>query len=322
MRPHVYAVLLAGGQGSRFWPQSRTIEPKQFLCLHGDMTLFEGTVCRIKPLVSPRNIYVATSELYRSQITEMLKKAGIPVENLICEPEGKNTAPCIAAACRLIALRDKEARICVLPCDHLIRNPGAFVRVLGQAVDGCGDSLVVFGIQPERAATGYGYIKVRKRGKGTGIFRAVERFCEKPDLATARTFLRDGGYYWNSGVFVGAAKVFMEEFRAHQPALYGAMMRSRSLDDIMKGWKSIKPVSFDYGILEKTRRIRMLVARDLGWSDLGSWQAWDELLEKDADGNSIKGDVINVGSTNTTVWSHKRLVAAIGLDDLIVVDTP
>lgn len=316
-----YAILLAGGQGSRFWPQSRTLEPKQFLCLHKDATLFEQTVSRITPLVPARNIIIATSELYRSQLRETLVPLGIPEENIIFETEGKNTAPSIAAACRLISLRDADARICVLPCDHLIANRKGFITIMKAAFAACVENLVVFGIPAIRPATGYGYIKISGK-PGRGGVSEVERFCEKPDRKTAEKFLRDGGYFWNSGIFVGAVSVFMDAFKRYQPELYRLIQRVNRADDLGKIWKRVKPISFDYGILEKTRAIRMIRAKGLGWSDLGSWQAWDEVLVKDGDGNCFKGDVINIGSRNTTAWSSKRLIATVGLEDVIVVETP
>jgi mannose-1-phosphate guanylyltransferase / mannose-6-phosphate isomerase len=321
MNDHIYAVLLAGGQGSRFWPQSRTLEPKQFLCLHKDSTLFEQTVRRIQPLLPLGNIFIVTSGLYRAQLRELLQPFAIPPENLIFEPEGKNTAPSIAAACRLISLRDPDARIVVLPCDHLIRNRSAFLSSVRRAFAASDDRLIVFGIPPERPATGYGYIKAGKTDQRKDIV-GVSKFCEKPQLATAKKFLAAGSYYWNSGIFVGAVRVFQEEFKKHLPELFRVLSGVSNHDDLVRVWKKLTPVSFDYGILEKTRNIGMVVSSNLGWSDLGSWQAWDEMLKKDRDGNAFKGDVINVGSRNTTIWSSKRLVAAIGLDDLIIVDTP
>lgn len=324
MDSHNFAVLLAGGQGSRFWPQSRTLEPKQFLCLHQDSTLFEQTINRVTPLVPKENIFIATSELYRAQVIELLQPLGIPVENLIFEPDGRNTAPSIAAACRFISLRDPQARVCVLPCDHLIKNQGKFITLMRAALAACDDSLVVFGIPPLRAATGYGYIKIARGSRkknGCAIF-TVEKFCEKPDRATAEKFLAAGNYFWNSGIFVGSCRVFMEEFKTFQPGLARFLSTVSANDELAKVWQKITPVSFDYAILEKTTRTRMIVADKLGWSDLGSWQAWDEMLQKDKAGNAFKGDVISIGSRNTTVWSNKRLIATVGLEDIIVVETP
>ena len=323
MACHDYAILLAGGKGSRFWPQSRALEPKQFLALHRDKSLFEQTIIRVRSLIPSRNIFIATSELYRSQISELVKPFAVPSQNLVFEPDGKNTAPSIAVTVALIHARDPEARIAVLPCDHLIKNNQKFLALLRTAFAACSENLVIFGIPPTRPATGYGYIQVtRHPSHVTRSPMRVRRFTEKPDELTARKFLKSGDYYWNSGIFVGASSVFMQEFKTCLPDLYALIKTLKKAGDIPRIWGKIKPISFDYGILERSRRVHMLAARGLGWSDLGSWQAWDEVLTKDNQGNIFKADVINLGSTNTTIVGSKRLIAAIGLDDLIVVDTP
>ena len=322
MADHNYAILLAGGQGSRFWPQSRTLEPKQFLSLHQETSLFDQTIIRIKPLILPKNIIIATSELYRHQVQEIAAKFNIPATNLIFEPDGRNTAPSIAIAVQLIACKDKQARICVLPCDHLIKNPGRFLQLLKKGLAICDEYLVIFGIPPHRPATGYGYIKTGRGLSSTGSVFLVDKFCEKPDLKTACKFLKAGNYFWNSGIFVGSSAVFLKDFRIHLPQLYNMAVRLKCAADIAKIWDDIQPISFDYGILEKSNNLRMLTASGLGWSDLGSWQAWDEILEKDKEGNAFKADVINLRSKNITVLGDNRLIATIGLDDLIIVDTP
>ncbi|TBR18732.1 mannose-1-phosphate guanylyltransferase/mannose-6-phosphate isomerase, partial [bacterium] len=245
----------------------------------------------------------------------------IPQENLIFEPNGKNTAPSIGIAARMIYLRDLSARICVLPCDHLIRSQANFVGMLGKALDLCEDSLFIFGIPPYRPATGYGYIKVTGKPKGKNVFR-VEKFLEKPDLKTAEKFLKDKKYFWNSGIFAGSAVCFMQEINAHLPSLYKKLFEIKKNEDISRVWGQIKPISFDYGVLEKSKKLLMFKADNLGWSDLGSWQAWDELLDKDKEANVFKGDVINIDSKNTTVLAKNHLIATIGLDSLIIVDTP
>jgi len=338
MADHNYAILLAGGQGSRFWPQSRTLEPKQFLSLHQKTSLFDQTIIRIKPLIPPKNIIIATSELYRHQVQEIAAKFNIPSANLIFEPDGRNTAPSIALAVQLIACKDKHARICVLPCDHLIKNPGCFRQLLEKGLAICDDHLIIFGIPPHRPATGYGYIKAAiLRGQSPNRLPTknelrglspkeqvylVAKFCEKPDLKTAAKLLKAGNYFWNSGIFVGSCDIFLKDFRIYLPKLHNMVVRLKCAADIVKIWNKIQPISFDYGILEKSNNLRMLIASGLGWSDLGSWQAWDEILEKDKEGNVFKADVINLRSKNITVLGNNRLIATIGLDDLIIVDTP
>lgn len=321
---HKYAVLLAGGEGSRFWPQSRTLEPKQFICLHEEECLFEQALSRINNFVPSQNIFIATSELYRHHILEFTSRLNIPIENVVFEPEGKNTAPCIALVAQLIYVRDFDARICIFPCDHLIQNKLKFIALLNKAFLVPENRLVVFGIPPHRPATGYGYIKIRNPKSeilNKGIYE-VERFLEKPDLKTARKFVQDKHYYWNSGIFAGTAKKFLEAIKKCLPELYRQVSKAKKASDINKIWKGISPISFDYGVLEKIDNLAMLSAGGLGWSDMGSWQAWDELIAKDKEGNKFIADTINIGSKNITVLGSHHLIATIGLENLIVVDTP
>jgi mannose-1-phosphate guanylyltransferase/mannose-6-phosphate isomerase len=322
MSNHNYAILLAGGQGSRFWPQSRTLEPKQFLSLHENDSLFAQTVKRIRPLIQAKNIFVVTSDLYRAQIAEFISPFNIPPENIICEPTPKNTAPSIGLAVRLISLRDQDARVCVLPCDHMINHKERFIRALDKALRLCDDSLVVFGIPPYRPATGYGYIKIKNQKSKIKNFSQVEKFLEKPDLPKAKKFVKDKRYFWNSGIFVGSCSKFLSDFKAHLPSTYRQLEKINEPADIKPAWDKINAISFDYGILENSHSLLMLKADNLGWSDLGSWQAWDEIISKDKEGNALIGDVINLGSRNVTVLGKNHLIATIGLDNLIVVDTP
>lgn len=324
MSRHNYAILLAGGQGSRFWPLSRTLEPKQFLSLHSKRSLFEQTVMRIRPFIHAQNIIVVTSSLYRFQIMEYLASLQIPERNILFEPEAKNTSASILAAVQLVYAKDKAASACVLPCDHLISKQERFLSLLKTAFMVCKDPLVVFGVPPTRPATGYGYIKVFGhflRRAGVKVYKVL-RFTEKPNSITARRFLRSGAYFWNSGIFVGSCRVFLGEFKTHLPLLYAKLCRIQKAGDINSVWHRVPEISFDYGVLEKSRNIIMLKAQGLGWSDLGSWQAWDEMLKKDKKGNSFSQDVINLHSKNTTVLGKDRLIATIGLEDIIVVDTP
>lgn len=323
MQKNKYAVLLAGGQGRRFWPQSRTLEPKQFLSLFKE-SLFEQTVRRIKNLIPAENIFIVTSELYRAQMHEFMHAFNIPSNNIIFEPQPKNTAPSITAAMQLICRLDADALVCVLPCDHSIKNNAVFKRLLNKAFSLCRDNLIIFGIKPYRPATGYGYIKIRRtrdEGRRKSIY-AVDKFTEKPDLKTAEKFVKDGRYFWNGGIFVGSCRKFLGEIREYQPHLYRQILKINAPKDINLVWKPIKPISFDYAVLEKAKGLLMLAARGLGWSDLGSWRAWDELIRENKKKNIFRGDVIDLGSRNITVLGNKRLIATIGLENLIIVDTP
>jgi mannose-1-phosphate guanylyltransferase/mannose-6-phosphate isomerase len=319
-RAHLYALLLAGGQGSRFWPQSRTLEPKQFLKLHKEKSLFEQTVLRVLKLVPAKNIFIATSRLYFNQICEYIVPYRIPPGNLILEPDSRNTAPSIAVSVKLIHNKDNLARVAVLPCDHLIEDNGLFCRLLRTAFGVCSDNLVIFGVSATRPATGYGYIQAKKVSDGC---YKVLRFHEKPNLKKARFFVRSGNFFWNSGILVGSCPAFFCQIRKHLPGLMSIVERIGTSRDIDRYWKKIEPVSFDYGVLEKSNSLIMLKAPEgMGWSDLGSWQAWDELLPKDKQKNALIGEVVALDNNNTTVVGERRLIATIGLENLIVVDTP
>ncbi len=315
-----FVVLLAGGEGSRFWPQSRTLEPKQFLHLDKGRSLFRQSLDRVVPLVPRDHIYIVTSSLYRDIIRAEASFFKVPDANLIFEPKPKNTAPAIAFAVKIILDRcqDEDARVAVMPCDHLIKNTKRFSSLLKSAFAHCQDRLIIFGIPPHRPATGYGYIKA---SGAKGILCKVLKFCEKPDLKTAKIFLKNGHYFWNSGIFVGSVGQFSTSIKVCLPLLYKQLFSSKTKDAIA-GWDRIQPISFDYGVLEKTKNIGMIYAHGLGWSDLGSWQAWDELQEKDRYGNLFLADVIDIDGRDLTVLGHNRLIATIGLKGLVVVDTP
>ncbi|MFC1658755.1 mannose-1-phosphate guanylyltransferase/mannose-6-phosphate isomerase [Candidatus Omnitrophota bacterium] len=323
-----YAVVLAGGQGSRFWPLSRSLEPKQFLSLFTSKSLFHNTLLRIKTIVPAKNIFVVTNQLYFPGIFSYTAKFKIPRENIIFESESKNTAPSIAVACRLISLINPEARIVVLPSDHLVRNQGRFISLLRRAfsLKGLKNSLLVFGISPGYPATGYGYIKIKSQGLRVTSSRLrvyqVEKFLEKPDLKTAKVIFRDKRYLWNSGMVMGNVGVFLREIKENIPGLYRSISRVYGPQDINNIWRGLKPVSFDYGVLEKAENLFVMPAVNLGWSDLGTWAALDKILPKDKFANTLNADTINFDSSNITVFGKDRLVACLGLEDLIIVDTP
>jgi mannose-1-phosphate guanylyltransferase/mannose-6-phosphate isomerase len=320
-----FVVLLAGGEGSRFWPQSRTLEPKQFLHLDKGRSLFRQSLDRVIPLVPGGHIYIVTSSLYRDIIRAETSLFKIPDANLIFEPKPKNTAPAIALTVKIIldSCQNEDAQVVVMPCDHLIKNSKRFSSLLKRAFGHCQDRLIIFGIPPHRPATGYGYIKTSavKNLPGNAI-RDVLKFCEKPDLKTAKRFLKNGHYFWNSGIFVGTIKQFEASFKRYLPQLFRQIFSGKAGQDIIAVWNRIQPVSFDYGVLEKMKSIGMIQADRLGWSDLGSWQAWDELQKKDKNHNLFLADVIDIESRGLTVIGYKHLIATIGLKGLVVVDTP
>ncbi|MBU0635311.1 MAG: mannose-1-phosphate guanylyltransferase/mannose-6-phosphate isomerase [Candidatus Omnitrophica bacterium] len=321
---HNYVVILAGGQGSRFWPLSRSLEPKQFFPLHSTKSLFHETISRIKTLIPPQNIFIVANQLHFSEIFNYAFEFKIPRSNIILEPVGKNTAPSVGVASRLIMLSDPEAKLVILPSDHLIRNQKGFRNLLRYAFSLTGDqnNLVIFGIPPDSPATGYGYIKIKKSKIKNQKAYQVEKFIEKPNIKTAKRIFQDKRYFWNSGMFFGLAKTFLNEIKNKLPSLYRSVSQMNKPEHINKIWRNIKPISFDFGVLEKSKNLLMIPASNLGWSDLGTWASLDKILPKDKRANTINADAVILGSKNITVFGKNRLIACLGLENLIVVDTP
>lgn len=324
---HVYAVIMAGGAGTRFWPLSREKTPKQLLRIFSADTMIQETVKRILPLVARERVrIVATAELAEAiglQLTE--KFGGSWRDSFIVEPAAKNTAPALGLAAVHLRRLDPESVMIVLAADHYIRNGELFLRLLETAVAAAGrDWLVTLGITPDRPETGYGYIREGDlcMKEGVGEVRNVEAFVEKPDLDTARNYLQSGKYLWNSGMFIWKTRAFLGELAVHQPDLYRGLQEIA--DDNEKAadvFRNLKPISVDHAVMEKTARAAVIPAA-IGWSDVGSWRAVGEVSTGDAAGNIISGNVLDMGSANSVICGDKRLVATIGLQDMIVVDTP
>jgi mannose-1-phosphate guanylyltransferase/mannose-6-phosphate isomerase len=334
----MYAVIMAGGSGTRFWPLSREKMPKQLLKIGGEDTLIRQTVSRILPLIGFDDIFIVTNQSLADTISHQLSsKFERPWDaNFILEPEAKNTAPAIGLAALHLERIDPESIMVVLSADHSIRRADEFLSLLRNAAEAARqDYLVTFGIKPDRPETGYGYIKAgeqiktaESRGQSAGDVCKVEAFVEKPDLETAKGYLKDGRYYWNSGIFAWRAKTLLSEIEKHQPSLYRGLQEIRNVigtpkeaDVIREVFKKLEPISIDYAVMEKTDRAAVIPA-DIGWSDVGSWTALDDVSERDAAGNIISGNVIDIGSKDSIIYAEKRLVATIGLKDAVVVDTP
>ncbi len=315
----MHFVILAGGSGTRFWPSSRSGNPKQFLALTSQHSLLQETLGRIRSKASGDRIYIVTNKKFKSIIARQTKGLGIPARNILFEPSGKNTAPAIAWAASLIFKQDPDAVMAVLPSDHLIANKANYLKVLDQAVRLAEkDYLVTLGIVPTRPETGYGYIKGRKNG----AMYEVERFVEKPSLPKAQEYLKTKKYFWNSGMFIWKAGVILNEFKAYLPETYKAFSAAPSQKAVEKFWNGLQSISIDYGIMEKAKRVAVVPAAGIGWSDVGSWEALWEVSAKDKNGNAFKGEVVADGTRNTLAVADKRLVALVGLDDIVVVDTP
>jgi mannose-1-phosphate guanylyltransferase/mannose-6-phosphate isomerase len=346
----VYAVILAGGSGTRFWPLSRETHPKQMLQIVGEDSLLRETIKRIHGFVPGKNIWIVTTEDKAQDIRFHIDSLGPLAKEIqfINEPLGRNTAPAVGLAALYLDHLSPESIMVVLPSDHAIPDKEKFLRDLKLAVQGArGDSLVTFGIKPIRPETGYGYIKVRSKTKSKGLLK-VDRFFEKPDLKTAKRYLSHGGYFWNSGIFVFKTSQILSEIRTHLPGLYDTLKKIQailfepdkpekpdrldkrdrpdkpdkpSVPQLTTLYSRLKPVSIDYGVMERSSRILMVPAK-FRWSDLGSWAALDEVIEKDKTGNILRGNTIDIESENSTVFAGDRLVATIGLKDMVVVDTP
>ena len=323
------ALIMAGGQGTRFWPLSRELYPKQLLKLGDGHTLLQETVLRLGGFIKPGDVSIITNQkLFQDIRTQLAEISGaVPDKNILLEPEPKNTAAAIGLSALYLKREDNDCVMAVLPSDHVIKDKAGFQAALrkAEALVAAG-YLVVFGVRPSRPETGFGYIKTGDSLAG-GSFKA-EKFVEKPDRATAQGYLDSGGYLWNSGMFVWKAESILDEIKLLMPPLYkglkkiwGALGTPEEASVVAAEFNKLKSVSIDYGVMEKSTRVA-IVPVDFGWSDLGSWDAVDEILPPDKDGNVTLGKVVSIGCSNTTFYAEDRLVAAIGLEGLVVVDTP
>lgn len=325
----VYAVILAGGSGSRLWPLSRRHLPKQFLTLDGEASLLQTTINRLAPVIEAGSVLIVTQE---SHAKGEAYHALLPYRSLF-EPVGRNTAPAIALAAAYLMAEGDDPVMVVLPADHVIKDEARFRSHLDIAIQAAqSGKLVTFGIQPTRPDIGFGYIKIKALSTQSCVSQScvyeVERFTEKPDLATAEAFLKEGGYYWNSGMFVWRASVILAEIQQHLPAVYQVIQtifaESRVAGTfqqaVEKHFAAMPSISIDYGVLEKSDRVS-LIPCDIGWNDVGSWQAVHEISAKDENGNALQGNVIAVDCKNSLIRAEKRLVAAIGVEGLCVIET-
>ncbi|HYG05950.1 MAG TPA: mannose-1-phosphate guanylyltransferase/mannose-6-phosphate isomerase [Stenotrophomonas sp.] len=319
----IQPVILSGGSGTRLWPLSRESYPKQFLPLTGDLSMLQATWRRVAPLAGRAPLIVANEE-HRFVAAEQLQQVGAQPQAILLEPVGRNTAPAIAVAA-LEATRDGgDALLLVLPSDHVIADEATFQRVVREAVPAAeAGKLVTFGIVPTGPETGYGYIKA---GHGEGA-RAVERFVEKPDLTTAQSYVASGDYLWNSGMFLFKASRYLAELGKLNPVMleavglaWNAAKRDSDFTRLHKeAFAAVPSDSIDYAVMEKTADAAV-IPLDAGWSDVGSWAALREVSAQDADGNAHHGDVIAIDCRNTYAYGE-RLIALIGLDDVVVVET-
>ena len=321
------ALIMAGGRGERFWPKSRKSLPKQFLSLTEDgRTMIQLTVERIRPMIAMEDIFISTNRGYRELVLEQLPE--LSPENILCEPVGRNTAPCIGLGAVHMAEKYEDALMMVLPSDHLIKYNQMFLNALK---DGCkiaeqGENLVTIGITPDYPETGYGYIKSRP-DEAQGNAYAVDRFVEKPDIRTAKEYLETEEYLWNSGMFIWKVSTILQNIHKFLPNLYEGLdtIRASIGTDkqemtLEKVFPELESVSIDYGIMEKAQNIYILPGV-FGWDDVGSWLAVERIQKSNESGNVVKGNIITIHSKNNIIQGGKKLIAAVGLEDLIIVDT-
>lgn len=316
---------MAGGRGERFWPKSRTSHPKQFLSLTSDgKTMIQKTVERLLPIVDISDIFIASSEMYRELIREQLPD--IPPENILAEPVARNTAPCIAFAAAVIGRKYDDAIMLVLPSDHLIGCEEIYINTLKKAVLAAekGKNLVTIGITPTYPETGYGYINF---GREAGDVYEVESFVEKPDLPTAEKYLASGKYLWNSGMFIWKVSSITDNIKKFMPEVYnGALKIGEAFgtpgfnEVLVREFTAMPSESVDFGIMEKADNI-YTIPGSFGWDDVGNWLSIERINDTDEAGNFIDGDVCVTDTENTTICGGDRLIAAVGIRDMIIVDS-
>ena len=319
------ALIMAGGKGERFWPRSRVTLPKQFLSLTDDgKTMIQLTVERIRPLVELEDVYIATNKNYKELVKQQLP--GLPEENILCEPVGRNTAPCIGLGAVHVAKKYDDAVMIVLPSDHLIKHNDIFAETFTNALAEEGENLVTVGITPNYPETGYGYIKYDSAAKN-GESYPVQRFVEKPDLETAKSYLADGSYLWNSGMFVWRVSTILDCFKKYMPSTHDGLLKIKEAvgtpqEDtaLEKEFPNLESQSVDYGIMEKAENIYTL-AGNFGWDDVGSWLAVGRIKQNDENGNVVNGNVVTVNTKNCVIEGADKLIATVGLRDVVVVDT-
>jgi len=322
-----FAVIMAGGVGKRFWPQSRRVTPKQLLPIAGNESMLRMTIDRLKNITDPGQILIITNSDQEEAIR--LECPELPEDNILIEPEGKNTAPAIGLAAIIIQHRDPDAIMGVFPADHYIKDVKSFADYMQQGIKIANEmkGLVTFGVVPTRPATGYGYIQFHGRTNPVEPIYAVKAFAEKPDMKTAQLFLESGDFLWNSGMFVWRVDSILQSFQEFLPEIWdsldnikGAIGKTVWNSVLTVEWATLRSISIDYGIMEKAQNV-YVVRVDFSWNDVGSWDAVYDMREKDGNRNVSKGQIIFHGSENNLVFAEGKTVALVGIDDLVVIDT-
>ena len=323
------AIILAGGIGIRLWPLSRKNHPKQFLKLYGDRSLLQLTVERLLYVLRPEDIVIITNSEYKTHVLSDLNSLSLDYQNIcatniILEPAGRNTAPAIALGIKYCVEKlgcSKNEVVLVCPSDHMIKPADGFSSYINKAEDIAKDgNIVTFGVKPDRPETGYGYIKVREQ-KPTDKdknFLKVENFTEKPNAETAKKYIEEGNYYWNSGMFAFSIGTMIEEFQQHAADI--SKMLELSFDDMTANFAKMTNISIDYAVMEKSNRV-ITLPLELYWNDIGSWDSLYDVLNKDESGNVIVGDVYPIDTKNSLIIGNKRIISTIGLEDHLIIET-
>lgn len=335
-----YAVIMAGGVGQRFWPKGTTKMPKQFIKIaHDKDSMIQQTFKRVERFINTTRIYVVTNTAYKSLVKKQIPK--IPEENIICEPFGRNTAPCILLACIFLRQFDPKANVLAIPSDHVIEKLDDFESIVKCGLKYVEDNggIVTLGIHPTKPETGFGYIQYDndncfsvniENGDGFGINECVYKvkaFAEKPDIETAKAFLESGDFLWNSGMFIFRADTMIEEIERLMSDVYFQMkplqdkLHNKDFDKHLEhAYSQIKGISIDYGVMEKTDKV-FIIRSNFGWSDVGSWDEIYNMRKKDTNGNVKEGATVVVNSKNCLVINDQRIAALVGVEDLLVIDT-
>ncbi|MGL4109665.1 mannose-1-phosphate guanylyltransferase [Clostridium sp. LP20] len=320
------ALIMAGGKGTRFWPMSTEERPKQFLSLISDDTMLQMTVKRILPIIPMERIFICTGKQYEGIVKEQIPD--LPSRNIIIEPEGRNTAPCIALSALVIKRYYTGANMIVLPSDHLIGDEFAFREIVIKSdsfIEKNKDCIVTLGIKPDRAEIGYGYIKKGSEYEGDNGIGKVELFVEKPDINTATKYVSDGCYLWNAGMFMWTIDGILSMIKKYLPNTYEALINVEDIpqnllqNEIDEKYKYTDSISIDYGVLEKAEKI-FVIPTEIGWDDIGSWGALERYREKDKNGNIILGDAISINSSNNIIISNDKKIVISEIDNIYVLE--
>ena len=322
-------LIMAGGKGTRFWPLSTEEKPKQFLNLLGDETMIQMTVNRIKPIITMDKIFVCTVSSYVDLVKEQLPD--LPLENIIVEPENRNTGPCIALSSFIIKRRYEDATVVVLPSDHLIKDEEKFRKIIincNKFLNYREEALITIGMKPDRPETGFGYIKYSNSciKVNDHNFRKVDRFVEKPDMEKAIEYLKEGSYLWNGGMFLWKVGNILNEIRDHSPRIYNPlkdieMIEDDRLYDLIKSrYCETEAISIDYAVLEKSNEI-YVIPSDIGWDDIGTWKSVERYKKKDIYNNIIEGNAEVIDSQCNIAINNEKRVVMIGIADIMTIET-